>query len=264
MLNYLDEFKKIPFWHQTIEVAPGIFTPGLQNTKALQDQLNIPLNLEGKRVLDLGARDGYFSFECEKRGASEVIAIDYTPPHLTGFNICKKLLSSNVKFITSNIYALNKLDLGKFDYVLFLGLIYHLRHPYLALDRIYDVMNMDAELVVESHIIDEGFVDHDKVWVGLKDFNSELPGYALAQIYTNGNLGNDPTNAWAPNLAALRIMLENSGFSVFRELNIGFRGVCNARKIELEHDHPRYMDTSSEFQIYSFSNPMAILKNGEI
>ena len=63
------------------------------------------------------------------------------------------------------MYALNKLDLGKFDYVLFLGLIYHLRHPYLALDRIYDVMNIDSELVVESHIIDEGFVDKDRNWV---------------------------------------------------------------------------------------------------
>jgi len=173
-------------------------------------------------------------------------------------------LESRVEFITANVYALNKLDLGKFDYVLFLGLIYHLRHPYLAIDRIYDVMNINSELVVESHIIDKGFVNKDKDWVELKDFNPELPQLALAQIYTNGNLGNDPTNAWAPTLVGLRVMLENSGFSVFRDLNIGFRGVCNARKIQLEHDHPRYMDTSSEFQIYTSSNPMVILKGGEI
>ena len=80
----------VPVWFHKIEVAPGIFTPGVQDSIGLLGHIKLPEDLTGKRVLDIGARDGLYSFECEKRGAKEVIALDYTTPDSTGFNVAKK------------------------------------------------------------------------------------------------------------------------------------------------------------------------------
>jgi tRNA (mo5U34)-methyltransferase len=82
-------------WYHCIEVAPGVVTPGINNGSETLRHLAIPANLHGKRVLDLGARDGYFSFEMARRGA-EVLAIDYFPKERTGFGIAEKLLNLDV------------------------------------------------------------------------------------------------------------------------------------------------------------------------
>ena len=102
------EISKIPFWHQQIDLGHGFITPGAQDTNSLLRQICLPEDLSGMRVLDLGARDGYFSFECERRGASEVIALDYVPADQTGFEICKKVLNSNVVYVNSNVYSIDK------------------------------------------------------------------------------------------------------------------------------------------------------------
>ena len=97
----------VQVWHHRIEVAPGIFTPGVQHTQELLATINLPQDLSGLRVLDLGARDGFFSFECERRGAAEVIAVDYSPVELTGFGVASKILNSKVKWVTANVYKIN-------------------------------------------------------------------------------------------------------------------------------------------------------------
>ena len=109
----------VPVWHHRIELAPGIFTPAAQWTDEVLAAIDLPEDLSGLRVLDLGARDGFFSFECEKRGASEVIAVDYSPGELTGFAVASKILNSKVKWLTVNVYRINELNLGKFDLILF-------------------------------------------------------------------------------------------------------------------------------------------------
>ena len=91
----------VPVWHHRIELAPGIFTPAIQQTQDLLTSIDLPKDMSGFRVLDLGARDGFFSFECEKRGAAEVIAVDYTPVELTGFAVASKILNSKVKWLTA-------------------------------------------------------------------------------------------------------------------------------------------------------------------
>ena len=110
-------------WHHRIEVAPGVWTPGLQDTATVLSQIGMPEDLAGMRVLDIGARDGFFSFEAERRGAREVIALDNEPPHHTGFSIAAELLGSKATYITENVYSLNPEQYGRFDLVLFLGVI---------------------------------------------------------------------------------------------------------------------------------------------
>lgn len=241
----------VPNWFHRIEVAPGIFTPGVQDTEGLLNHINLPDDLTGKRVLDIGARDGLYSFECEKRGASEVIALDYTTPDTTGFNVAKKILGSNVKWITSNVYQIDQLNLGKFDLVLFLGVIYHLRHPYLAIDKIHDVLNLGGKVVVESHIIDGGFVDENGNWINLDELNPRLLKLNVAQIYEAGKLVNDKSNAWAPSIDTLVAMFKNSGFEIDSSWSYYFRGGLTATTVGLEPNHHRYLDSSESVKLGS-------------
>jgi len=253
----------VPVWHHRIEVAPGIFTPGLQHTDELLATINLPRDLSGLRVLDLGARDGFFSFECEKRGAAEVIAVDYSPVELTGFAVASKILNSKVKWLTANVYRINELDLGKFDLVLFLGVIYHLRNPYLAIDRIYDSLNINGKVIVESHIIDGGFVNENGDWMNLTELDPRLAKLQIAQFYQGGDLGGDHTSPWAPSLNTLEIMFQNSGFKIDSSWSNHFRGGITATAVPIGIDHPRYIDSSSESNPNTNSGQM-IIKSGDL
>jgi tRNA (mo5U34)-methyltransferase len=262
----VDEIKKmidsVPIWHHRIELAPGMFTPAVQWTNEVLADINLPEDLSGLRVLDLGARDGFFSFECEKRGASEVIAVDYAPIELTGFAVASKILNSKVKWLTANVYRINELNLGKFDLILFLGVIYHLRNPYLAIDRIYDALKIDGKVIVESHVINGGFVDENGEWMDLKDLDPRLEKLQIAQFY-QGNLGGDHTNAWAPSLNTLEVMFQNSGFTVDSSWSNHFRGGLTATAVPIGIDHPRYIDSSSESNPNTTTGQM-IIKSGDL
>src|SRR5688572_20791798 len=96
-------------WYHQIEVAPGIITPGVNNSArvlAHLETLGLPQQATGLRVLDIGCRDGFFSFELEKRGA-EVLGVDYQSPTQTGFAIASELLQSRVPYLIENVYALS-------------------------------------------------------------------------------------------------------------------------------------------------------------
>jgi tRNA (mo5U34)-methyltransferase len=252
----------VPIWHHRIELAPGIFTPAIQQTQDLLTAINLPNDLSGCRVLDLGARDGFFSFECEKRGATEVIAVDYAPVELTGFAVASKILNSKVKWLTANVYRINELNLGKFDLILFLGVIYHLRNPYLAIDRIYDALKIDGKVIVESHVIDGGFVNENGEWIDLKEIDPRLEKLQIAQFY-QGNLGGDHTNAWGPSLNTLELMFQNSGFTVDSSWSNHFRGGLTATAVPIGIDHPRYIDSSSESNPNTTAGQM-LIKSGDL
>ena len=81
-------------WFHTIELAPGLFTPGAEDTPRKAQLIGLPEDLSGKSVLDIGAYDGYFSFEAERRGAARVLAFDHLAPDLSGFNTARRILGS--------------------------------------------------------------------------------------------------------------------------------------------------------------------------
>jgi tRNA (mo5U34)-methyltransferase len=240
-------------WHHRIEVAPGVWTPGLQDTQALLGQVGMPEDLSGMRVLDIGARDGFFTFEAERRGAREVLALDNESPHNTGFSIAAELLDSKATYVTENVYSLDPERYGKFDLVLFLGVIYHLRHPLLALDRIHDVCAPDALLLLETHMIDEGLVDREGEWRGLSEFNSELASLPLAQYYPGNMLGQDPTSQWAPNRVALAGWLKGAGFEPLSTWQVAFRGGAVARKEELGAASERAVDEAASWDMRTWT-----------
>ena len=123
------------FRYHSIELPDGSVLPGLQPIEHLRwrlDLFGLPEDLRGKRVLDVGAWDGWFSFECERRGA-EVVAVDCIA--LDTFHEAKELIGSKVEYLTLDVNELSASKLGTFDIVLFFGVLYHLRHPLLGLEK---------------------------------------------------------------------------------------------------------------------------------
>jgi len=101
--------------------------------------LQIPEDLTGKSVLDIGAWDGFFSFECERRGASRVLAVDtFAWDHYgkDGFLLAHEALNSKVEHRRLAAEEIDAATLGTFDVVLFLGVFYHLRSPISVLERL--------------------------------------------------------------------------------------------------------------------------------
>jgi len=201
----------VPYWGHSIQLPFGIVTPGkvmrnLDTIKCLQ----LPQQLTGKSVLDIGAWDGYYSFECEKRGAC-VLAIDnlnrlkkddeicFQSQGNRGFEVAKEILGSKVEFREMDVYQIDKDLIGRFDIVLFLGVLYHLKHPLLALEKIAQVV--EKEIYIETEFIRTPFI------------NRPIVEY-LEHCYLN----EDPTNHCRPNASWLKKSLFDLGFSSFEVL----------------------------------------------
>jgi tRNA (mo5U34)-methyltransferase len=196
-------------WHHRIEVAPGVVTPGVYDCDAMWRLLALPENLSGKRVLDIGARDGYYTFQCERRGA-EVIAIDYSDQ--TGFNIAREMLSARSVLLKRNLFELSVDEFGRFDVILFLGVLYHLQDPMRGINALRTLMKPAATLYVESHI---------------------EPGDDLTmRFYPRDTNNRDHTNYWGPTVPCLQAMLEECELSVIRTEVNGARALCECRQSE--------------------------------
>lgn len=199
-------------WYHRFEVRPGIVVPGIQDSPAMLAKLPIPARCDGMRVLDVGALNGYYSFALEQRGA-DVLAVDSLRPDVNGFELLRAALGSRVAHRLGNVYELSVQEHGTFDLVLCLGLIYHLRHPLLALDRIWNVTKPGGKLVLETQRIGP-LVGDSGQFVDLRLDGEDLEHVRLAQFHPAGELVGDETNWWVPNEACLRGLVEAACFDV--------------------------------------------------
>jgi tRNA (mo5U34)-methyltransferase len=183
----------IEWWHQ-IELPDGSVTPGKDRSAEKLAGLHLP-NLTGKTVLDVGAYDGYFSFAAERLGAARVVALDShvwrLPGGKAGFEHARRALGSSVEDVELDVLDVSPERIGKFDVVLFLGVLYHMRHPLLALES---VASVTSERLVLETLIDMTFL--------------RTPSAAFYPWSMEG----DATNWWGPNRAAVLGMLETVGF----------------------------------------------------
>ena len=225
-----DRIASVPHWYHQIEIRPGIVTPGINDSTKTLGRLHLPARCDGLRVLDIGARDGFFSFELERRGA-EVVAIDYVDPSASGFAVARELLGSQVQCAVCNVYDLHPERHGTFDIVLFLGLLYHLRDPLLALDRIWEVCRPDAILALETQLLDNALLVDGGRFRRLADIDPQLRRACLMQFYPGDSLNGDASNYWAPNAACVGGLLDAAGFATTAEDVGGPRGIFHARRI---------------------------------
>ncbi|MDD3029121.1 MAG: DUF1698 domain-containing protein [Alphaproteobacteria bacterium] len=212
----IDTFFKGIYTFQAWELFPGIETKGLKNVAEHMERLQIPARLDGLRVLDIAPWNGFFGFECARRGAAEVVALGPDDPAETGYEATRALLElDQCHYVRASVYDLLPERHGTFDVVLFLGLIYHLRHPLLALDLIYDVAK--DRLFTDSPIIDHKVFD--KTLTMEQSYHVEACGRvihdALPMVYfTKGNETGDSYNWFMPNSRAFKDFVTSSGFTI--------------------------------------------------
>lgn len=201
-------------WYHSIEIEPGLVTPGRLSQAQLQQMLryiNLPASLEGLSVLDIGAWDGFYSFEAEKRGAKRVVAYDLNPVDYYGFDTARKLLNSKVEFVQGSVYDLSSQVHGTFDVVLFLGVFYHLRYPLLALDRIRQVAKQ--YMILETNCMDQRLLLTNQAEMPLREIDSRLTEIPLYRFYRFDELmPGDFSNWFSPNRQAIQDALWSAGF----------------------------------------------------
>ncbi|MFQ5498212.1 MAG: class I SAM-dependent methyltransferase [Candidatus Zixiibacteriota bacterium] len=123
-------------WYQSIDLGNGIVTPG-ETGDAEQRKiamLNLPDDLSGKSVLDIGSNEGFYSFEAEKRGADKIIAIDKSTAAQEKLLFLKEVFNSRIELQTTDLYDLDPKKTGRFDIVFFLAVFHHVDYSFLALD----------------------------------------------------------------------------------------------------------------------------------
>lgn len=209
-----------PYWYHRIELPGGVVTPGWAPLST--NSYGIPERLDGQRVLDIGAWDGFWTFEALKRGAKEVVAIDDFSDYLgslrehdrTGwenFDLCRSAFGYSEEVcqrVELSVYDITPEKLGYFDTVFFFGTLYHLRHPLLALDKIAALCQ--REVYVESAILD----DFSPYRGGLGQ--GYAGGQMVCEFYPDDQYGHNHSNWWVPTLHCLAYMVKAAGFASTR------------------------------------------------
>lgn len=240
--------KECPEWYHSIDLSPTVTTPGRVPKEVLNRELSLLRlpDLRGKSVLDIGAYDGYFSFAAERLGASQVVALDHYvwsadmagymrdwresqqagksipaphesrhwhPESLPGrkpFDLARALLSSKVEPVVGDFMTMDLAELGKFDVVLFLGVLYHMENPLLTIKKVHSVVAPDGLAVIETEAMEV----------------AGLGSRPMCEFFPGQELNNDASNWWAPNAAAVEGLCRAAGFrdaKVFRNGSLSLK-----------------------------------------
>lgn len=185
-------------WFHTMDLGGGVITEGVNEPSRRLPLLGIPEDLSGKRVLDIGAWDGFYTFECERRGAELVLATDSFCWNgegwgtKAGFDLAHRASNSKAKTLEIDVLDMTPQNVGQFDLVLFLGVLYHMKHPLLCLEKVAAVTR--EMLILETQV----------------DFlGTKRPTMAF---YEGQELYADDTNWWGPNPSCIVSMLLTAGF----------------------------------------------------
>lgn len=232
---------EVGFWWHCIDVGDGVVTPGQKSAAYLRNEhacLHLP-DLRGKTVLDIGAWDGYHSFQCEQEGAAEVLAMDHgmwcmdtealmmhrqsakargaawdvsacsdelwqpdTLPGKKGFDLVHRLLGSRVQSRVADFTTVEAEDLGQHDIVLFLGVLYHLEDPLAALRKLHS-LTRELAIIETSCFAIPAYGKHP-MWI----------------FHEGDSLGGDPSNFWSPSEAGLHAACREAGFR--KALTVGW------------------------------------------
>jgi tRNA (mo5U34)-methyltransferase len=204
-------------WFQNMELlgvqtAPDHFLGDYPAAKWNRFQHAIPADLSGMSVLDIGCNAGFYSVEMKRRGAARVLGIDFDPDYLAQARFVAEVNALDIEFRQLSVYDLESLH-EKFDIVLFMGVLYHLRHPLLALDLIHEHVALDT-MVFQSML--RGSVEPADIAPDYDFWETDVfeqPGYPK-MYFVEKSYSQDPTNWWIPNRAGAEAMLRSAGFEI--------------------------------------------------
>lgn len=209
-------------WHHDFEVVPGIRTNGTYNPAGLWESLELGDDLTGLTIADVGASNGYFSFEARRRGA-RVVAFDYRHKDNSGFGLAQHLNGMHdIEHHQVNVLDLDAARHGTFDVVLLLGVLYHLADPYRALANCAGMAR--RRLIVESYCID-GQLAPELRREPVMRFMSDP-----ARFPVEAGSNTDRTNFWGFTAECVRRMLDDVGFTTRRTRAHGDRLLCDAER----------------------------------
>lgn len=195
-----------------VKTAPNHFLGDYPSVKFRSFAAAIPEDLSGKSVLDIGCNGGFYSIEMKRRGAARVVGIDSDDRYLAQARFAAEVTGSEIEFRKMSVYEVASLG-ERFDVVIFMGVLYHLRHPLLALDLLHDHVTKDL-LVFQS--MQRGsknsleLQDDYPFWQTDIFDNSDFP----AMYFIEKSYSSDCTNWWIPNRACVEGMLRSAGFSI--------------------------------------------------
>jgi tRNA (mo5U34)-methyltransferase len=174
----------------------------------------LPDDLAGLSVLDVGCNAGFFSIQMKRRGAARVVGVDSDERYIAQARFAAATLGLDIEYRCLSVFDVSKLN-ERFDVVLFMGVLYHLRHPLLALDLLHEHVVGDLLLFqcmqrgprdIVATREDYAFTDRDVF---------DAPGWPRLAFIEHRYAG-DPTNWWIPNRAGIEAMLRSSGFEILQ------------------------------------------------
>jgi len=210
-----------PWFHdldlQGVRTAPDHFLFDYPGGKFRRFEHILPADLTGKSVLDIGCNAGFYSFEMKRRGAARVLGIDHDQRYLDQARFAAEVLGfDDVEFRLGEVWDVAAVG-ERFDLVIFMGVLYHLRHPLLALDLIREHAAGDLllyqSLTAGTKAVVEPEADYD-FFNGVQAL--EQDGWPL-MYFVEKRLAGDPTNWWVPNSACNGAMIRSAGFDIVEQ-----------------------------------------------
>src|SRR3954471_14116997 len=225
-----------PWFHNLnlngVNTAPSHFLGDYPAIKWRRFADAIPKDLSGKAVLDIGCNAGFYAMEMKRRGAARVLGLDSDEEYLRQARFAAEVNELDIQFARLSVYDLASLK-ERFDLVIFIGVLYHLRHPLLALDLIHQHVAKDM-LVFQS-------MQRGSSQVGPMEENYPFSESAIFDQpdfpklhFIERRYAGDPTNWWVPNRACAEAMLRSAGFTIAehpeQEVYVCRRGPAPARE----------------------------------
>ncbi|QJD96830.1 TIGR04290 family methyltransferase [Mucilaginibacter robiniae] len=233
------DLQKLGKWFHNIDLkgvktAPDHFLGDYPNVKFQSFASAIPQDLTGKSVLDIGCNGGFYSIEMKRRGAARVLGIDSDDRYLEQARYAAKVSGFDIEFRNLSVYDVGSLG-EKFDVVIFMGVLYHLRHPLLALDLLYDNVVNDL-FIFQSMQRGSDQVEPVKEDYDFWDMDIFKSPDFPQMYFIEHRYSQDPTNWWIPNRSGMEAMLRSSGFEIIEHPELE---VYICRRAGLIDDQPR-------------------------
>lgn len=205
-----------PWFHNLdlkgVQTAPDHFLGDYPNIKWRGFAHAIPRDLTGKTVLDIGCNAGFYSMEMKRRGAARVVGVDSEELYLAQARFAAEVNGLDIEYRNLSVYDVAALG-EKFDVVIFMGVLYHLRHPLLALDLLREHVVGDL-MIFQS--MQRGATEVMDVGADYHFWETEMfdrPDYPK-MFFVEHRYASDPTNWWIPNAACAEAMLRSAGFEI--------------------------------------------------
>jgi tRNA (mo5U34)-methyltransferase len=241
----LSELKRLEPWFHRIDLGDGLYTKTESVMGEPVDhplgpwqtiQKLLPRDLSDKTLLDVGCNGGFYAFEAKRRGAKRVLGVDGQRQHVRQGLFVRKVLGLDVEFRRLNVYELTSRTVGQFDITLALGLLYHLKHPILALENLYQITK--EMLVIETAILPP---ERTPVSFALPLGEQQMLLHALAFVENPNDAKEQVFNWFLPGVEALQALLRTTGFDEVEVVEVKNERaivVCRKTKSRATTDDP--------------------------